>query len=403
MTLVSDPKNLDVQLPDVTNKRLLIVSTLDSSQPFGAFTRPFYLGRYLIKYFEVCQLGLNCSAVDYAPFVSVGSRSLSSYVKAIVKSIEEFRPDIIYAQETLPGLAALMALKLKKQQNCSLVLDFHTFSAYEYWSRLFSVANPFKEFVQLIKTYIAQGVLIFSGNPIIAAGESIPRLISQWYPIKPHNIYCIGNGVTEDLLNPEFVTETDPYEVLRPAKIVVVVAPKTFQFPSNDMSISMTIEIAKYLEKYKKNIHFVVIGRDADKIEEALPSNITFLGFLPERKDFVSHLKYADIGLLPFPKQAVAGGARNKALDYFASSKLVVSTPEGLRCLEDFHHLQHLLETGYSVPEIANVLMEVALNLEKYQPLVEAAHTMIQDRYSWSVKAEIIAKILLETKKLKKL
>lgn len=48
-------------------KRLLIVSTLDSSQPFGAFTRPFYLGQYLTEYFDVFQLGLDCSSVNYAP------------------------------------------------------------------------------------------------------------------------------------------------------------------------------------------------------------------------------------------------------------------------------------------------------------------------------------------------
>ena len=378
----------------------MIVSTLDSNQPFGAFTRPFYLGQYLVKYFDVFQLGLNCSAVNYAPSVSLGTRSLSSYIQAVQKCIEEFRPDIVYAQETLPGLAALISLTLKRQKNCSLVLDFHTFSAFEYWSRLSSVANPFKEFMQFIKTYIAQGVLIFSGNPIIAAGESTPRLISQWYGNTPRKIYCIGNGVTEDLLmNGHLPPEPDPYQALRPAKIVVVVAPKTFQFPSNDMSVSMTIEIAKYLEPHHQNVHFVVIGRDTNEIEQALPSNITFVGFLPNRKDFVTHLRYADIGLLPFSKQAVAGGARNKALDYFACKKLVVSTPEGLRGLEEFHNLQHLLVTGYSAPEVANVVLDAALNLEKYQPLTEAAYTMIRDRYSWSAKAQNVAKILQETRK----
>lgn len=380
------------------NKRLLIISTLDSSQPFGAFTRPFYLGLYLAKYFEVCQLGLDCSAVNYAPSVSVGSRSLSSYIRAIQKCIEEFRPEIVYAQETLPALAALISLTLTKQKNCSLVLDFHTFSAFEYWSRLSSVANPFKEFLQFIKTYIAQGVLVFSGHPIIAAGESTPRLISHWYGRKPSNIYCIGNGVAEDLLNCQFPSAPDPYEVLRPAKIVVVVAPKTFQFPSNDMSVSMTIEVAKHLEPFHQKVHFVVIGRDIRDVDQPLPSNITFVGFLPERKDFVNHLSYADIGLLPFPKQAVAGGARNKALDYFATKKLVVSTPEGLRGLQEFHHQQHLIVTGYSVKEVADAVLDAASDLERYQPVVETAYALIQEKYSWSARAQAVAEILTKTR-----
>ena len=380
------------------SKRLLLVSTLDSSQPFGAFTRPFYLGQYLTKYFDVCQLGLNCSTVDYAPSVSVGSRSLSSYIKAIQKSIDEFQPDVVYAQETLPGLAALISLAIKKRENCSLALDFHTFSAYEYWSRLFSVANPLNEFVQLIKTYLAQGLLIFSGKPIIAAGESTPQLVKQWYGCNSSNIYCVGNGVTEDFLNVEAAT-SDPFEKLRPAKIVVLVAPKTFQFPSNDMSVSMAIDVAKCLENYYDKVQFVVIGRDAKDIQQSLPSNIHFLGFLPARKDFINHLHHADIGFLPFPKQAVAGGARNKTLDYFASKKLVISTPEGMRGLEEFQHLKHLLVSGYAIEEVANLVLDAALNLDKYQPLADAAHTLIREKYSWSAKAQNVAEVLMSVKK----
>ncbi|MBE8987020.1 glycosyltransferase [Nostoc sp. LEGE 12450] len=377
-------------------KRLLIVSTLDSSQPFGAFTRPFYLGQYLTKDFDVFQLGLDCSSVKYAPSISIGSRSLKSYIQTIEKCIDDFCPDIVYAQETLPGLAALISLKLRKRRNFSLVLDFHTFSAYEYWMRLFSVANPFKEFVQCIKTYIAQGILIFSGSPIIAAGDSIPKLISQWYGKAPEHIYSIGNGVTEDLLNAELFLSKDPYQAFRPAKVVILIAPKTFQFPSNDMSVSMTIQIAKHIENHQEKIHFVVIGRDSSDISEPIPSNISFLGFLPKREDFVKHVKYADIALLPFSKQAVAGGARNKALDYFASRKLVVSTPEGLRGLEEFRHLEHLLVTGYSTEEVANTVLDAASNFDKYQSIVDTAYTLITEKYSWNARAQNIAQILME-------
>ncbi|MCC5624779.1 glycosyltransferase [Nostoc sp. CHAB 5715] len=377
-------------------KRLLIVSTLDSSQPFGAFTRPFYLGQYLTKYFDVFQIGLDCSSVKYAPFISIGSRNLKSYIQAIEKCIDEFCPDIIYAQETLPGLAALISLKLIKRNKPYLVLDFHTFSAYEYWMRLFSVANPFKEFVQCIKTYIAQGILIFSGVPVIAAGDAIPKLISQWYGKTPQQIYSIGNGVTEDLLNTEFFLDKDPYQAFRPAKIVVLIAPNTFQFPSNDMSVLMTIEVAKYLESYQEKVHFFVIGRGSNDILAPIPSNISFLGFLPKREAFINHVQYADIALLPFSKQAVAGGARNKALDYFASRKLVVSTPEGLRGLEEFRHLEHLLVTGYSTEEVATTVLDAASNLDKYQSLVDSAYTLITEKYSWNARAQNIAQILLK-------
>jgi len=376
--------------------RLLIVSTLDSSQPFGAFTRPFYLGMYLAQHFEVCQLGLNCSAVDYAPSISVGSRSLRSYVQAVQQCIAEFRPDVVYAQETLPGLAALISLVLKKQEKCQLVFDFHTLSAFEYWTRLPSASNKLKEFSQFVKTYIAQGTLVFADKPIIAASQSTIELIPKWYCTEPRRIYCVGNGVTEDLLNAPSFPQPDPYHQLRPAKIVVVIAPKTFSFPTNDMSVSMTLQVARHLEPHSKDIQFVVIGRNAEELDPPLPSNITFVGFLPKRSDFLAHLDYADVGLLPFSRQAVAGGARNKALDYLACKKLVVSTPEGLRGLEEFRHLQHLLVAGDSVEEVANTVIDACTKLEHYKPLVEAAYTLIRDKYSWSAKAAKVASIIKE-------
>ena len=375
--------------------RLLITSTLDSNEPFGSFTRPFYLGKYLNQHFEVCQLGLNCSAIDYAPSVSVGSRSLRSYIQAIQKCIDDFHPDIIYAQQNLAGIASLISLISKRPNKCSLVFDFHSVPAFEHWNLLPYVPNRAKQLAQFLKAYIAQGSLILANKSTIVASESNTEIIAKWYRTKPHKIYCVGNGVTDDLLeSPNSSTRFDPYHKLRPAKIVLVVAPKVFGFPSNDLSVSMTLQVARYLEAQSKDIHFVVIGRNADELELPLPSNLTFTGFLPERRDFLTHLQHADLGLLPFPKEAVAGGSRNKALDYLAGQKLVVSTPEGLRGLEEFRDRQHLLISGYSVEEVANTVLDACTNLENYQPLVEAAYKLIQEKYSWSAMAEKVAGIL---------
>jgi glycosyltransferase involved in cell wall biosynthesis len=378
--------------------RLLIVSTLDSQEPFGAFTRPFYLGMYLANQFEVYQLGIDCSAVDYTQAKSINSRSLKSYIQAIQKALEEFQPDVVYAQETLPGIAAWLAFILRKPKNCHLVFDFHTLSAFEYGTRLKSAPNRLNQLTQLIKTYIAQGILINANKPIIAASQSIIDLIPKWYKTLPNQIYCVSNGVADDLLKinpPNFI---DPYLPLRSkelgTKIVTVIAPKTFSFPTNDMSVAMTLEIAQYLASRQPNIQIVVIGRDENGLEQPLPSNLTFTGFLPQRSDFLAHLVYADVGLLPFSQEAVAGGARNKALDYLACQKLVVSTPEGLRGLELFGDRQYLLVSGYLVEEIANTLIDACLNLESYQPLVKAAYQLIQEQYSWRAMAEKVGEIL---------
>lgn len=376
--------------------RLLIVSTLDSQEPFGAFTRPFYLGMYLSRQFEVCQLGIDCSAVDYAQSISIGSRSIKSYMRAIQKALGEFKPDIVYAQETLPATAAWLTFKFKKPNNYRLIFDFHTLSAFEYWSRLTTASNPLNQFTQFIKTYLAQGLLINAKQPIIAASQSIIDLIPQWYKTLPSQIDCISNGVADDLLNLDRSSLVDPYAQIRPAKIVIVTAPKTFSFPTNDMSVAMTLQVAQYIESRQQNIHFVVIGRDGEQLNQELPSNVTFTGFLPERNDFLAHLVYANIGLLPFAKEAVAGGARNKALDYLACHKIVVSTPEGLRGLEDFCDRQHLLVSGYSVEEVGNTIIDACNHQDTYQNLAEAAYELIQNKYSWSAMAEKVAKIMIQ-------
>jgi glycosyltransferase involved in cell wall biosynthesis len=366
--------------------RVLLVSTLDSKQPFGAFTRPFYLGMYLAKWFEVCQVGVDCSSVHYCDAISVGDRTLRAYIRTLKSAIAQFQPDIIYAQETLPGIAALIAAKNRK-----VVFDFHTLSAFEYWSRISSASNRLREVKQFIKTYIAQGCLIAANKLIIAASRDTIDMVPKWYHYKPA-MQFVGNGVPEDLVHAPISAIDDPYQSLRPKQIVVTVAPKSigYEFPSNDMSVEMTIDIAKRLQN--SSIHFVVIGRDS--AEHKAPSNVTFTGFLPSREDFVAHVAHADIGLLPFPKEAVAGGARNKALDYLACKTLVVSTPEGLRGLEDFQNQKHLLMTGYDVDEIATTISEVCANRDRYSPLVEASHQFVRSHYSWSAMAERVGALL---------
>ncbi|MBA3923569.1 MAG: hypothetical protein H0X31_18495, partial [Nostocaceae cyanobacterium] len=78
----------------------------------------------------------------------------------------------------------------------------------------------------------------------------------------------------------------------------------------------------------------------------------------------------------------------------FASRKLVISTPEGLRGLEEFRHLEHLLVAGYNSEEFANIVLEAVSNMDKYQPLVDTAFTLIKEKYSWNARAHNIAEVL---------
>jgi glycosyltransferase involved in cell wall biosynthesis len=372
---------------------LLLASTLDSSQPFGPFTRPFYLGLYLAQQFELCQIGLDCSAIDYAPAISVGSRSLKTYIATLEQAIARHRPQLIYAQETLPAIAALLAVGRTRGPKPRLVFDFHTLSAFEYWSQLPVAVNKGQQLKQLIKTYLAQGLLVLANRPIIAAGRATVELIPKLYGRKSPQHYNVGNGIPEDLIRINPADYADCYRDLRPAKIVSVIAPKAtdYDFPSNEMSVEQTLEVAGQLRD-RPDIQFVIIGRSAPSGGATLPSNVRFTGFLPSRQDFLAHLAHSDVGLLPFPQAAVAGGARNKALDYFAAGKVVVSTPEGLRGLEMFQ--PHSCLTGYGSQAIAQTLIATCDNFEQSQASAQAGHQLVSQQYSWRAMANQVADIL---------
>lgn len=374
--------------------RLLIVSNLDSKHPFGAFTRPFFLGYHLTEHFELCQIGFDCSAVNYATSRSVKSRGLWSYIREIKECLKDFDPDIIYAHESLPGLAALISLMFSKKRR--LVFDFHTFSPFEYWTRLPFSTHPWMELWNFFKTYLVQGILVFSGNPIIVADSTTIQLIRKWYGVSPRKIFPANNGIAQDLLELAKYSAPNPYLALGKVKIAAVVAPKTFQFPSNDMSVEMTIKLAREMEGKFPSIYFVVIGRDLDESDRLLPTNISFTGFLSTRSDFIAHLDYADICLLPFPPHAVAGGARNKALDYFAREKLVVSTREGLRGLEMFQHQNHLLIAKDSITDFAEMAVDAIMNLDQYKPLAKAAYQLSLEQYTWKTISKRVADILMD-------
>lgn len=40
-------------------------------------------------------------------------------------------------------------------------------------------------------------------------------------------------------------------------------------------------------------------------------------------------------------------------------------------------------------------MLDAALNLDKYQPLADAAHALIHEKYSWSAKAQHVAEVLM--------
>ena len=91
--------------------RILIVSNMNASQPYGAWTRPYYLGEALSNYTEVVRLGFDTSDVTYAPAQSIRSKDIPAYLHAIRSAALDFKPDVIYCHETFPAMAAHLAAR----------------------------------------------------------------------------------------------------------------------------------------------------------------------------------------------------------------------------------------------------------------------------------------------------
>ncbi len=365
--------------------RVLIVSNMDAAHPYGAWTRPYYIGQYLAEAHSVFQVGYNCAGVAYGNSISVGGKSIPAYIRAINRAIEEYCPDIIYAHETFPGIAASIASTGKPAGRFRLVLDFHAASAHEYLTMFNHYQNRFKALALFLKAYFPQRYLASRGQSIIAASPELKELVTRWYRVLDGNVHVIPNGTP-----PEYIEQAahprNPYpERISP---VLVVAPKNMM--PNILSVRFVLEVAAMIEKVaaQSRLQIMIAGGGWQRSEVERSSNVKYLGFVEE---LLPYIDYADLCLLPFSEAAVCGGARNKALDFFARGKLVLSTSEGLRGLPDFRHQEHVLISSYDPRKFAADLVAAAEQSETYAKLGVKARMLIKQRYNWRCSANSVA------------
>ena len=117
--------------------------------------------------------------------------------------------------------------------------------------------------------------------------------------------------------------------------------------------------------------------------------NLKYLGFVD---DLMAYIDHADVCLLPYPHEAVCGGARNKALDYFSRGRCVLSTEEGLRGLSDFKPGEHVFITGDTPAEYARDLHNLLKNHDPHRGVGENARRLVLADYNWETSA---SKVLL--------
>src|SRR5438309_7440296 len=111
--------------------RILVSSNLDARAPFGQSVRPFFLSRGLAKLgAEVGTIGRDSSGVQFGPTWSLPDDSLWARVKLTRHATASFNPDVIYAHQTSPALAAVVA-----RPGVPVVADFHALGSMEWLAR----------------------------------------------------------------------------------------------------------------------------------------------------------------------------------------------------------------------------------------------------------------------------
>lgn len=304
--------------------RILIVSNLDSSAPFGQFLRPFHLGRGLARIgVEVYNVGIDCRLVDFGPSWSTHAKSLRSYVKAARWAIDAIHPDVVYGHEARGGAAAVLAAG-----GVPVAVDYHALPSVE-WARYARGVPRSKAALYLAASVRSGGgeqLMARRGDAIIAAGQELADDLVRIH--RPHvTPVVVTNGVSDELLDLERPAE-NPFDHGGGRRHAVATVPAAVT-EANTRALDFLAAVARELAVRDSAIDLHVVGSSSGPQAPGL----SYEGFQDELTPWIGH---ADVCLLPYPDEAaLAGGPRNKLLEYLAAGRAIVSTREGLRGLRE--------------------------------------------------------------------
>ena len=175
-------------------------------------------------------------------------------------------------------------------------------------------------------------------------------------------------------------------ESMRDETTILFVGALTFD--QNRVAVNKIFQISSLLSSIRPEASIVVVG-GPETITASLRNHpLAKVGrtrFLGEVSDSILERIYAEafIGLLPFFSETpTLGGARIKALEYFAHGLLVVSGVEGVFGIGGLNAGEHFLAAA-TVEEMCHILDECLASPEKYYAVAEAGRERVLALYSW--------------------
>lgn len=371
-------------------KKIWILSKI-TKKKYGDSTRPYFLGKYLSKNFEVtqyCRLNAKEESISYINFFD--NLSLFNFPKILKKAFFLHKNikknvDIIYAHQLLLGVIGAVLKKTNPQ--IVFIADFHTCAFFE----LINEPNKgIKYQIKRIVIPIYEKFVIKTADLVITVSNETKKELIKFYKIPESKIQIVKNATNiESVFKIEkdfMLDDLEKYNLNINEHFLCVFPNPRDGFISNDLATDFLISIAKKIQDLDANIKFIVLG--GGEIPKKYPSNIIFTGYV---KEYNKWLNIANICIATYPENAVCGGVRNKICDYLAVGKPIIATKESMRGFDDLKENINFFMCN-DISSFVNKLLEI-----KNKDLKAMSELNIQKskEYSWKNRANELKNVLI--------
>ena len=374
------------------NLRVLVLSGLDRERFYGQSTRPYYLSRILAQ--KGCAILHICPNPPHDPLTSESflairggyTRTIPSVVKILIRSMT-FHADIIHAHQIgwTTKAGRFLAVLLGKP----LVVDVHGLDSEERLATgLFN-----EEETSQMETNERKTLRV--ARKIVVVSDELGEYLRSRFEVSDDRIVVIPNGVDVRAFKR---TRSDSYEyAIRDSyripegnKLVTFTCPRIESFPSNEIALKWFFRVIPIMRAVRNDVTYLIVGGGKEIIPPC--KEVIYTGFVGDLQELLS---VSDVCVLPYPSNAVCGGVRNKALEYFAVGKPVVSTTEGVRGISDA-----VPGRDFLLAEDAEMFAKATLDLLASPSLarkIGSNGAALAERYDWSIMGERLIAALLQT------
>jgi glycosyltransferase involved in cell wall biosynthesis len=348
---------------------------------YGESTRPYYLSRNLLKQghtiLHLCDHAGYEDGIEYIKIDPWGweprfMKRLADFIRLSFK-VRAFNPDVVYMHQFNSARWALASRTMRAKK---FVFDAHTSV---YFEAQYAKSKQQSE-IERIKN--AEQQVCLKADYIISASEETKNILQKSYSLPENKLFVVGNAT-----NMQPVTEGEVAATKKNPDEFICTATLPFDgFFSNELALQYLFEIAAVVQARNEKIKFVVLGGGDKPVPPT--ANVIYKGYVPDlRKEVLQ----ADICLMPYPDEAVCGGARNKFCDFVALGKVVVSSPEGMRGMQTLQDGKNCVVASdkFDYAEKIIALVESGGKLKA----MEAEVLKVKNAFNWQDRALEINKI----------